>query len=96
MRELDIVEHRLKTQIQTATEGLKLVGDMRKMLGQIDPAPKKNGTNGGHTTAATASKHPSMSASAKRKQREASKKYWADVKAGIRKRPGYKGSTPNV
>jgi hypothetical protein len=94
MRELDIVEHRLKTQIQTATEGLKLVGDMRKMLGQIDPAPKKNGTNG-HTASAT-TKSAGMSTAAKRKQREASKKYWADVKAGIRKRPGYKGSTPNV
>jgi hypothetical protein len=92
MRELDIVEHRLKTQIQTATEGLKLVGDMRKMLGQIDSAPK---TNGGkkHGTNGTPANHPGMSTSAKRKQREASKQYWAKVKAGEIKRKGY---TPNV
>jgi hypothetical protein len=91
MRELDQIEQRLKTQQQQATEGLKLVGDMRKMLGDTTPAPKTNGKkNGAHGTPAN---HPGMSASAKRKQREASKQYWAKVKSGEIKRKGY---TPNV
>jgi hypothetical protein len=86
MRELDLVEQRLKQQQQQAAEGLKLVGAMRKMLNGTTPAAiavpgRKHDTK----------PHPLLSAAARRKQKAASKAYWAKVRSGEIKRPGYKG-----
>jgi hypothetical protein len=92
MRELDHLEQGLKAKQQEIAEGLKLVDTLRKMLSLgVITEPKPNGKKNGVHAAA----HPGMSAAAKRKQKEASKAYWAKVKSGEIKRKGYKADAQN-
>ena len=88
MRELDLVEQRLKQQQAQATEGLKLIGAMRNLLTAADAAAKPKPKPKAKSVVATY-----MSAESKKRQRQASKIYWAKVKSGEIVRKGYKAKT---
>lgn len=87
MNPLDQLEADLKERRAAIDVGLGFVSQLRKTL---DPNTtlKVKVTTTSHAA-------PLMSEAAKRKQRAASKAYWAKVKSGEIKRRGYKGSEKN-
>jgi DNA-binding protein H-NS len=89
MKELDTLEQKLKQRQQEITQGLEMVGTMRKLMTATETTPALGHTNGKKQTTAANRTSPHMPESAKRKLRQASKQYWAKVRAGEIQRKGY-------